>query len=175
MPQKSKRTLNPKIAEAIKGATTFAEKLVLVLVSRDMSDDDIDEAINLIDPTGPNLSLPAGETGMQLSHFLGKSPEEIRRECDASGHPDDADGIISDLENAGYDFTEKPKPEPEEETRAPVKLRNESMEPVFGDDDYPLSELAGKSDDELLAIKGIGRATVNKIREAEAERAAKSS
>lgn len=37
-------------------------------------------------------------------------------------------------------------------------------EPTFAG--HPLSELAGKSDGELLAIEGIGRATIRKIREA---------
>lgn len=38
-------------------------------------------------------------------------------------------------------------------------------EPKFAG--HPLHELAGKSDEDLLKIEGIGRATINKIREAE--------
>jgi hypothetical protein len=38
---------------------------------------------------------------------------------------------------------------------------------------YRLSELAGKTDEQLLGMQGIGRATLTRIRQMEAERAAK--
>jgi hypothetical protein len=104
-----------------------------------------------VEPTAANVAearaVAAGGHGRQLGRS-GVNP--------ATGRP--ASPFVN-LDDAGQPAGDAPDPR-----------KQGTQEPVFGKEQIPLSELAGQSDDELLAIEGIGKKTVEEIRKAQAER-----
>jgi hypothetical protein len=71
---------------------------------------------------------------------------------------------------AGPDAGPAGGPPPGPATGAPRGVPLGPDEPTFGDDKIPLSQLDGKTDEELDALPGVGPATVKEIHAARAER-----
>lgn len=137
----------------------------------------LDDVFDSMEDRGVDMTeMVAGKT---FAHWYGKSRGDVERE----GVSDEQmEQVHAAHEKRGLPFVDEPTGEPDEpvpghpdnavagETSKPQTVTTEAEstdEPVFGTDRIPLSHLRGKSDEELLAMKGIGRATIVHIREAE--------
>ena len=123
---------------------------------------------------GRGIDTQGSVAGKPFLHWMGKSRNQIRRERVT-------DDQMREIEDAFKDRGLQLDPEPS--PTQPASARNAGNksnarnagkksegedappEPTFGG--FKLSELAGKSDKELLAIEGIGPATVLDIRKAQ--------
>lgn len=100
--------------------------------------------------------------GKLFSHWYGKTPQQV---LDEGVSAEQFREIIIAHQKRGIAWhTDDDEPQPAMPAEA-VKQSEAPSGPAFAG--HPLSELLGKKDAELLAIEGISRAAIRKIREAE--------
>lgn len=108
-----------------------------------------------------------------ISGIVGKDPE-----MRAVASNERLAGFLATVaDKVGADPAPAPEPEPEqpdagEQGTADVQddEPEEDEEPTFGPDARPLSSFEGMSDQDIIDLPGIGRATLKHIREAQGKR-----
>jgi hypothetical protein len=143
--------------------------------SRDMEPEEIEAIIALDAPAqamvrGADLNEVIG--GAPLHSWIGKTKQQIEKQIRDTG-AEDADeqieSVFTALEDAGFGGALDPNSTKAETAARTVTNTNQinpggggANEPVFGDEQIPLSELPNDYDS-LIKIEGIGDVTANKV------------
>lgn len=180
--------LDPRIDGLLRRETPGIRLLVVGLFAL-LSPTQREQVIDELNPRDPDNQSPVG--GMPLLHWYGKDRGAVRTEI--GDDPDRFAEIEQGLVERGIwpekDEEATPKMQkvkvppakghpngaqisggaeiPEDAKDAkPVPTTKRDEEPTFGG--HKLSDLVGKTDEQLLALPNIGKAAIKRIREAEA-------
>lgn len=171
--------IDPRIINLARGRAPF-DRFMIFAFAMNMPPEAIDAVFGELDPQGVDFARQV--EGKPLMHWLGKSREQIGKEMD--NDDERIENVLAQFQNsphgqyAGEENVGRTQGEITEHRQnignagpiaPPLKfLDAENNEPVFGKDQIPVSELFGKTDADLLEIEGIGKKTVNRIRELQA-------
>lgn len=133
---------------------------------------------------GMQQSLAAGGSVLHKGRLITNEAELPNEEDVGAVSTEDLQVLDQDLERQQLELTQRRdrlRAKAEEQHRAASgKVADNDddddpgepePEPVFGDAKIPLSQLVGKTDEELLAIPGIGQGNLKKIRQFQADQA----
>jgi hypothetical protein len=172
-----------------------SEMFTAVGFANQMDTDDLRDLLNMVSDTGP-IDYNAKYAGKPVSHWLGKSVEQIHREL---GDSDKTSAVVEGLRSMNLQvpgvtpvMTTADIAEDRQRTtylgpRRPLGPQEgeelpetqdggelevaEYAEPRFGNDQIPFSKLRGQPDDELRKNPGIGTNAIVEIRRLEMESA----